>query len=501
MLELNPNSYEDFLKEAAKGSVVPVVRSVMADLHTPVGAFLRISDGAPHAFLLESIEGGERVARYSFLGAYPEMVVRGQGNQTIVEKNDGTSQKLTVPIFDFLRAYFRRHRLARRPHLPPLAGGAVGYLAYEATRLFEPILDVGSEILRDDAVFMFYQTILVFDRLKQRIEIVSTVFTEEAGGDKAKLRELYDNAVRETENLEKYLLADIPLNAAVVEHHDNTAKRNFLSNWPRVDFQAAVEEVKEYIKAGDAYQVVLSQRFSRQTSAQPLDIYRALRMTNPSPYMFYLKNGEECLIGASPEMLVRCRGKRLDYRPIAGTRKRGTTEAEDWMFGEELRADEKEVAEHLMLVDLGRNDIGRVAEYQSLEIGELMTIERYSHVQHLVSSLRARLRDEYDRFDALIACFPAGTVTGAPKIRAMQIIHELEPTPRGIYSGAVCYFDYADNLDSCIAIRTIEMQGSKAFIQAGAGIVYDSVPEKEYDETITKARGLVKAIEIAEKGL
>lgn len=262
-----------------------------------------------------------------------------------------------------------------------------------------------------------------------------------------------------------------------------------------------VETIQERILAGDAYQVVLSQKFTREFDADPVNIYRALRTTNPSPYMFYMKCGAETLIGASPETLVKVRGRKLDYRPIAGTRPRGATESEDWMLGEDMRSDMKEISEHVMLVDLGRNDLGRVAEYGSVEVDELMKVERYSHVQHLVTALRARLREGCDRFSAFASCFPAGTVSGAPKVSAMKIIKELEPTPRGVYAGAVGYIDYADNLDVCIAIRTIEIEGSKASIQAGAGIVADSVPESEYEETINKARALVKAIELAENGI
>ena len=272
----------------------------------------------------------------------------------------------------------------------------------------------------------------------------------------------------------------------------------FTSNWKKADYLKAVDKIKDHILAGDAYQVVLSQKFKRETSADPLNIYRALRTTNPSPYMFYIKLGAKTLIGASPEMLVRCSGKKLEYRPIAGTRKRGKTETEDWILAEDLRSDTKEISEHVMLVDLGRNDLGRVSEYGSVEVAELMKIEKYSHVQHLVTSLKSRLRDGFDRFDALASCFPAGTVSGAPKVRAMQIIDELEPSKRGVYAGAIGYIDYADNLDTCIAIRTIQYADGTASIQAGGGVVADSVPEKEYEETINKSRALVKAIEMAE---
>jgi anthranilate synthase component 1 len=501
MLDLQPASFEDFLREARRGNVVPVVRSVLADLQTPVGAFLRIADGARYAFLLESIEGGERVARYSFLGVNPEMVVRGRGADTIIERNGERETLKGVRATDFAREYFQDRELARRSGLAPLSGGAVGFLAYEAARWFEPVLetnDVGNAET-DDAVWMFYRTVLAFDRVRQRVEITSVVLTEEAEGSHERLQQLYERAVEETERIEKLLLESSTPQTQRVEITQQ--KSSFESNWARKNFEDAVRRVQEYIAAGDCYQVVLSQRFSKKVSADPVSIYRALRAMNPSPYMYFFRLGDEAVIGASPEMLVRCRGQRLNYRPIAGTRKRGATETEDWLLGEEMRADEKEVAEHMMLVDLGRNDLGRVAEYGSVEVGELMDVERYSHVQHLVTSLRARLREGADRFDALASCFPAGTVTGAPKLRAMEIIRELEPDRRGVYAGSIVYMDYADNLDSCIAIRTIHMREGVASVQAGAGIVADSVPAREYEETVNKARALVRAIEVAERGL
>lgn len=504
MLKLEPATFEEFEREAGRGNVVPVVRSVLADLQTPVGAFLRVAGDARYAFLLESIEGGERVARYSFLGAEPTMIVRGRGTQTIVERN-GKQEILDIRATEFVREHFRERHLARRSGLAPLSGGAVGYLAYDAARWFEPILGRnGIEPSHDEAVWMFYRTLLAFDRVRQRIEITSIVLTEEAQGSFERLRALYDGAVAETERLEKLLLADGPVSppeAAESESKVSDEGQSFVSNWTREAFEKAVQAVKELIAAGECYQVVLSQRFKKKVTVPPLQIYRALRALNPSPYMYFFRMGEETIIGASPEMLVRCRGQRLDYRPIAGTRKRGATEAEDWLLGEEMRADEKEVAEHMMLVDLGRNDLGRVADYGSVQVEDLLAIERYSHVQHLVSSLRARLRDGLDRFDALASCFPAGTVTGAPKVRAMEIIKELEPEARGVYAGAILYMDYAENLDSCIAIRTIMMRDGYASVQAGAGLVADSVPEREYEETVNKARALVRAIEMAEKGL
>ena len=504
MLELQPASFEDFEKEAREGNVVPVVRSMLADLQTPVGAFMRIAGKSDYSFMLESIEGGERIARYSFLGADPEMIVRGSSLETFVER-DGTTETYPGPPSDWVRGYFRERRLARRPGLVPFAGGAVGYLGYNAVTWFEPAVQGDRTLplsVPIDAVLMFCRTMVAFDRVRQRMEIVSVVFTEEAKGSHETLRELYDAAVERTRQIEEQLQmppdALLTRNKASSKTGDKTTPK---SNWTREGYEGAVCRIKEYIAAGDCYQVVLSQKFSTNHECDPIEIYRALRTINPSPYMFLLRLGAETLIGASPEMLVRCRGQRLDYRPIAGTRKRGSTETEDWMLAEDLRTDEKEVAEHMMLVDLGRNDLGRVADYGSVKVEDLLGVERYSHVQHLVTSLRARLRDGLDRFDALAACFPAGTVTGAPKIRAMEIISELEPEHRGVYAGAVLYMDYAENLDSCIAIRTILLRDGVAQVQSGAGIVADSVPEHEYAETVNKARGMFKAIELAENGL
>jgi len=508
MLDLTPTTFEDFEREAGQGNVVPVVRTVMADLQTAVGAFMRIAADSPYSFLLESVEGGERIARYSFLGADPEMIVRGCGAVTFVERN-GKREIHSMRAIDFVRDYFRDRMLARRSGLAPFAGGAVGYLAYDAARWFERVLakndTVSSETLPldlpTDAMWMFYRNVIAFDRVRQQMEIISIVLTEEAEGSKSRLRELYDAAVTRTAAVEAELLKGVPAHNSAEETTEVKGdKAGLVSNWTRNGFEEGVRRIKEHIGAGDCYQAVLSQRFSISFKGQPINIYRALRAVNPSPYMFFLRFDAETIIGASPEMLVRCHGQRLDYRPIAGTRKRGATETEDWILGEDLRTDEKEVAEHMMLVDLGRNDLGRVADYGSVKVEDLMGIERYSHVQHLVTSLRARLRDGLDRFDALASCFPAGTVTGAPKIRAMEIINQLEPDRRGIYAGAVLYLDYADNLDSCIAIRTIELRNGRASVQAGAGIVADSIPEHEYAETVNKARGLFRAIELAEKG-
>ena len=499
MLNLTPATFEEFQAETQRGNVVPVVRTVLADLQTPVGAFLRIAGDAPHAFLLESIEGGERVARYSFIGADPFMVVRARDGKTIVDR-DGQREIVDQPGFEFLRQYFANKRLANRAGLAPLAGGAVGYLAYDAARWFEPVLAKSNHKSPvDDAAWMFFRNIIAFDRLRQQMEITSIVFVDEAAGDAQKLRDLYEQAITETAEIERRLNLELTSNEA--KSGCDTAARDVESNWSRNDFEAAVDQVKEYIAAGDCYQTVIAQQFSKRTCAPPLAIYRALRATNPSPYMYFLRLGDETIIGASPEMLVRCSDRALEYRPIAGTRRRGESEADDLLLGEEMKHDEKEVAEHVMLVDLGRNDLGRVSEYGSVRVEQLMFVERYSQVQHLVSSVHSQLRSDLDRFDALAACFPAGTVTGAPKIRAMQIIDGLEPSPRGVYAGAVLYVDYADNLDSCIAIRTIELRDGIATVEAGAGIVADSVPAEEFQECLNKARAMFRAIELAESGL
>lgn len=511
--KLRPATFEEFQLDATRGNVVAVVRVVPENSISPAHAFRNIAGHARYAFLLESVEGGEAVGKYSFIGADPQMIIRGRGNQTFIER-DGSSETRFESVAEYLQAHFRQHQLANRSDLAPFAGGAVGYLGYRAANWFEPALDrqTASEHAHesDDALLMFYRSLVVFDRVQQQIHIVSVVFTEEAA-DPAGLKQLYENAVRETERLEM-LLADLgkapgrsSLSGGLATNPNTSAaserleKSSVNSNWTKEGFEDAVSFVKESILAGDCYQTVISQRFKQEVSADPFSIYRALRKSNPSPYMYFLKLGDESIIGASPEMLVRCRGKQIDYRPIAGTRKRGATEAEDNMLAEEMRADEKEVAEHMMLVDLGRNDLGRVAQYGSVQVAELMSVERFSKVQHLVSSLRARLRDGCDRFDALAACFPAGTVTGAPKVKAMEIIRKLEPEERGVYAGAVLYADYADNLDTCIAIRTIVLSKGEASVQAGAGIVADSVPEREYEETVHKAGALFRAIEIAEE--
>ncbi|MFY9572377.1 MAG: anthranilate synthase component I [Blastocatellia bacterium] len=490
MNNLFPPTYDDFLKLADEGTVIPVVKRVMADLLTPVAAYLKIERLSPYSFLLESVEGGEKVARYSFLGFNPEIIVASREGKVTINTEAGT-EETDQPMLTVLRRLSGRNIPVRFPDLPPFVCGAVGYLSYDAARWFENIPDSHpADPGIDDAVMMFYSKLLVFDHARHQIHLIANVFTD---GRKVGLEDDYRRAVDDIETMEARLedpIEPLPKSQA-------SGDGRVRSNMDRAKFVRAVETAKEHIAAGDIFQVVLSQRFEVGLRAHPFEVYRALRVVNPSPYMFFLKIADQSIIGASPEMLVRATGRRIEYRPIAGTRPRGATETEDLLLGEEMRADEKEMAEHVMLVDLGRNDLGRVADYGSVEVTDLMIIERYSHVMHLVSAIKARLRAGKDRFDALAACFPAGTVSGAPKIRAMEIIDELEPTRRGVYAGSIMYLDHSGNLDSCIAIRTIVAKDGRAYFQAGAGIVADSVPESEYVETVNKARAMLQAIEMA----
>lgn len=495
---ISPDSYQDFLALAAEGTVIPLVKTVTADLLTPVSAYLRIERQSPYAFLLESIEGGEKIARYSFLGCTPHTIVRARGERVTIEGAGGETEERGAPMIDVLREMMRAHRPVKRPGLPPFSGGAVGFFGYDAVRWFEELPHNAKDDLEmDTAVVMFFSTLLAFDHVKHQIQIIANVFTDgEVEGER--LRDRYIAASSEIARLEAALSAPVELPPP----SRRTEPLEVRSNMSRDQYSTAIAKVKEYIRAGDAFQVVFAQRFTTEISTHPFQVYRALRVVNPSPYMFFLKLGPtETLVGASPEMLVRSTGRRLEYRPIAGTYPRGATDVEDETFAHDLLGDEKERAEHVMLVDLGRNDLGRVAEYGSVKVEELMMVERFSHVMHLVSVLSARLREGLDCFDAFAAVFPAGTVSGAPKVRAMEIIDELEPTRRGAYAGGVVYFDYSGNLDSCIALRTMYVRGGQAFIQAGGGIVADSEPDREFQETINKSRALVRAIEIAEREL
>ncbi|MEL7562238.1 anthranilate synthase component I [Dehalogenimonas sp. 4OHTPN] len=462
-----------------EGNLAAVSRDLMADLETPVSAFLKISRGGP-SFLLESVEGGQRMARYSFIGTEPrQLLVTPFGSA-------GDSIKS-------VEAALAGRKLAGQPDLPRFCGGAVGYLSYEAAGKFEKLPPPGTDSLGlPEAVFMLTETFLVFDHVSHRIRVVSLMPLD---GD---LDAAYSEAIARIDELCRRLAGPLPPRATRVVPKVASA---FISSVSRQSFEASVADIKEAIAAGEAIQVVLSQRLSRVTGALPFDIYRALRSINPSPYMFYLDFQDFQIIGASPEILVRVEGGEVITRPLAGTRRRGMTPEEDLALEAELKADPKERAEHIMLVDLGRNDIGRVSMPGSVEVSDLMNVERYSHVMHLVSHVKGRLRPGLSAGDALRATFPAGTVSGAPKVRAMQLIAEHEPERRGPYAGAVGYFSYSGSMDMAIAIRTMVAARGRIYVQAGAGIVYDSNPESEYFETLSKAQALFKAVERAEAGV
>jgi anthranilate synthase component 1 len=486
-------SFEEFKELARRGTFVPVCKEIVADLLTPVSAFLKIAEDADYAFLLESVEGGEHVGRYSFLGKDPFLILRAQGGKTTIERA-GAVTGSEAPFIDTLRSLMTDFQAPFVPDLPRFTGGAVGYFGYGAASWFEPVLgDLGSASDgADDAGFMVFDTVLAFDHVQHRILIIANARIT-ADDD---LESLYQFACAKISFLERELERNLSVTRKA--HRDGVDVR---SNLTRDAFETHVRTAKEHIAAGDIYQVVLSQRFETEVAADPFTVYRALRHVNPSPYMYFIRMAGVSVVGSSPEMLVRVEGSRVETHPIAGTRRRGRTDDEDLRLAEELKRNEKERAEHVMLVDLGRNDVGRVCEYGSVRVPQFMALEKFSHVMHLTSVVEGRLSSECDRLDALVSCFPAGTVSGAPKVRAMQIIRDLEPSGRGLYAGAVGYLDFAGNLDFCIAIRTVIMSGGKAYVQAGAGIVMDSNPAAEYEETRDKAKALLRALELAEQGL
>jgi anthranilate synthase component I len=469
---------------------------MVADLLTPVSAFLKIAEHADYAFLLESVEGGEHVGRYSFLGKDPFLILTAKDGRTVIERAGATVES-DRPFIDTLRSLMADYRSPFVPDLPRFTGGAVGYFGYGASSWFEPVLgDLGrSDDGADQAGFMMFDTVLAFDHVRHRILIIANARIT-ADDD---LESLYQFACAKIGFLERELERSLSH-----ERAPSGAAPEVRSSYTREGFEAHVRAAKEHIAAGDIYQVVLSQRFEADVTVEPFMVYRALRHVNPSPYMYFIRMGGASgvsVVGSSPEMLVRVEGSRVETHPIAGTRPRGRNDEEDMRLGEELKRNEKERAEHVMLVDLGRNDVGRVCKYGSVRVPQFMGLERFSHVMHLTSIVEGRLAEDRDRLDALVSCFPAGTVSGAPKVRAMQIIRELEPIPRGLYAGAVGYVDFAGNLDFCIAIRTIIMSKGKAYAQAGAGIVIDSNPTAEYEETRDKARALLTALELAQQGL
>ncbi|MDR1990133.1 MAG: anthranilate synthase component I [Acidobacteriaceae bacterium] len=486
-------SFEEFTELATRGTFVPVVKEIVADLLTPVSAFLKIAEDADYAFLLESVEGGEHVGRYSFLGKDPFLILRARDGQTTLERA-GVVTKSDRPFVETLRQLMADFRSPFVPDLPRFTGGAVGYFGYNAASWFEPVLgDLGTgEDDTDTAGFMLFDTVLAFDHVQHRILIIANArITADDNLDA-----LYQFACAKIQFLERELERNLSLTRA-----GNGAPLTVTSNRTKEQFEAAVRTAQEHIAAGDIYQVVLSQRFQAEIDADPFTVYRALRHVNPSPYMYFIRMGGVSIVGASPEMLVRVEGSRVETHPIAGTRRRGRNAEDDARLAEELKRDEKERAEHVMLVDLGRNDVGRVSDYGTVRVSQFMGLERFSHVMHMTSTVVGRLADDKDRLDALQSCFPAGTVSGAPKVRAMEIIRDLEPSGRGLYAGAVGYLDFAGNLDFCIAIRTVVMSKGKAFVQAGGGIVIDSTPAAEFQESCDKAQALLKALALAQQGL
>ncbi len=490
-----------FMELARSCTLIPVCRRITADLETPVSAFLRIAAEERECFLLESVEGGERLGRYTFIGIQPYRKVVAHGRTlTIMEGRRRHTEQ--GDIFAYLKEALSGQVLARFPELPPFTAGAVGFFAYDVVRQIERLPELAENDLElPDACLAFFHDVLVFDHVKKEILLIATADVRQRKPEAA-----YRAAVRRIAALERRLQRPLRRGAhrpAATEPLQVTPRTS------KADFMAAVERVKEYIAAGDVFQTVLSQRFDVVPDADPFAIYRALRIVNPSPYLYFLRldvgtpEGDRPehihIIGSSPELLVRIQGRKIEYRPIAGTRGRSPDAAEDQRLEEDLRGDAKEIAEHVMLVDLGRNDVGRVSEYGSVRVRDLMFVERYSHVMHLVSAVEGRLREGLSAVDAFRACFPAGTLSGAPKVRAMEIIEELEPTRRGIYGGSICYADFSGNLDSCIAIRSMLMKNGKGYVQAGAGIVADSVPEKEFEECVNKASAVLRAIERARR--
>jgi anthranilate synthase component I len=487
--------YKEFSRLARDFTLIPVVKSVMADLLTPVSAFLAIASNEPEAFLLESVERGEQIGRYTFLGARPYLHVRTRGEDVMLQRGRAREQR-KGSVLPMLKELLRQHRPAPFAGLPPFTAGAVGYFAYDAVRQLERIGEHAKDDLSlPDCVLMFFDRLLAFDHLRHQIHIIAT-----ADVSRESPRQAYNRAIADITVLEKKLARGLRPAHWQKSNRPGKGKLKVHAGTSRGRFMKSVERAKEYIAAGDVFQVVLSQRLDFSPEVAPFDIYRALRTVNPSPYLYFLRMGDTHVLGSSPEMLVRVTGSKLEYRPIAGTHPRGRDEAEDSLLEKEMLADEKERAEHVMLVDLGRNDLGRVSEYGSVKVRDLMYVERYSHVMHIVSALEGKLRTGMDALDAFAACFPAGTLSGAPKVRAMQIIEELEPVRRGVYGGSVLYADFAGNLDSCIAIRTMLMKGKRAYLQAGAGIVADSDPASEFRESMNKAQAVLRAVQTARTG-
>ena len=496
-------SLEEFIRKAKQGNLIPVYREILADLETPVSAFLKIRD-EHYGYLLESVEGGEKWARYSFLGSRPALVIRGSLNELTLIRPGGVERvKVKTDPLETLKGIMADYQPVEVEGVPRFFGGAVGYLGYDMIRSIERLPDFHHDGLDLPVMYlMVTDTLLIFDNMAQTIKVVSNVHLSDRGGrgtDGA--RRAYREAIDKIEAIIARLKKTDRLDKKRRRNGAKNSEWRIASNMTPPAFRKIVRRAKEYIRSGDIFQVVLSQRFETESRSASFDIYRSLRVINPSPYMYYLQLDGLELVGSSPEVLVRCEDRKIELRPIAGTRPRGRNEEEDRLLERELLSDQKECAEHIMLVDLGRNDVGRVSDVGSVRVEKLMAVERYSHVMHLVSQIEGRLQKDKDVYDVMRACFPAGTVSGAPKIRAMEIIEELEPTGRGPYAGAVGYFSFSGNLDTCINIRTIVIKGGRAYIQAGAGIVADSDPKREYQETVNKAKAMLVAIEMAQGGL
>ena len=486
--------FDQFKKFAEQGNLIPVYREILADIDTPVSALMKLASKS-HVFLLESVEGGEKWGRYTFLGSDPRAIFKVKGEHVVISEN-GTrrSHRHEGNPLRYLKDLLNTYHPVPVDGLPRFYGGAVGFLGYDMVRYFEKLPARAQDDLNaDDAVFLITDTLIVFDNIRHTIKVVSCAATQSTQA----LKDLYDETIDKIESLITILRTPVETKERY-RKVENDAPLG--SNMSAEDFEAMVQKAKEYIVAGDVIQVVLSQRFHTENGIDPLDLYRALRYVNPSPYLFFLKFEDMFLIGSSPEVMVRLEEGVAELRPIAGTRRRGRNEQEDRHLAHELLDDPKERAEHVMLVDLGRNDLGRIARIGTVQVNQLMVVERYSHVMHLVTNIQAQLAEGKDCFDVLAAAFPAGTLSGAPKVRAMEIIDELEPTRRGTYGGAVGYFSYTGNMDLCITIRTMLVKDGKVFIQVGAGIVADSDPEKEYQETVNKGEGMMQAICLAASG-
>ncbi|GMT42937.1 MAG: anthranilate synthase component I [bacterium] len=485
---------KEFIELSGKGNLVPVYRELFGDLETPVGAFMKISKGSKYAFLLESVEGGEKIGRYTFLGADPKLVIKTSGNTvTRISGGDAVESTLTGDPLEEIKKIMSQYKPAPFEGLPPFYGGAVGMIGYDCVRFFERLPDVAQKDTdMPDIVFMITDSLVVFDNIARTIKVLVNAYLDEKTPEA-----VYDSAVAKINGIVKLLEQPLPVKEKLKAAKDETG---FISNIGKETFKESVRRCKEYIREGDIFQVVMAQRLSIKLDVPAFDVYRALRTVNPSPYMYYLKLDDWEVVGASPEILSRAQNGKAVVRPIAGTRPRGKTESEDAALEKELLSDQKELAEHVMLVDLGRNDLGRVSEGGSVEVTEFKFIEKYSHVMHIVSNVEGRLIEGKDSFDVIRATFPAGTLSGAPKIRAMEIIEELEPTRRGFYGGAVGYFGFNGNMDTAITIRTLVIKNKTAYLGIGAGIVADSDPEREWGETMNKGRALLRAIEIARKG-